>query len=88
MALHLSYPRRRRFRASTTALGRSLGRGAGYGLAATAGGGSSLASYAAKGADARRERVAVVLDDVVKLFGESGGFFVCQVKVHGASMLL
>jgi len=27
--------------------------------------------------DPRRERIAVVLDDIVKLFGESGGFFVC-----------
>jgi hypothetical protein len=27
-------------------------------------------------ADAWRERVAVVLDDIVKLLGESGGFFV------------
>jgi hypothetical protein len=26
-------------------------------------------------ADARRERVAVILDDFVKLLGESGGFF-------------
>jgi hypothetical protein len=28
------------------------------------------------------EWVAVVLDDLVKLLGETGGFFVCQVKVH------
>jgi hypothetical protein len=28
----------------------------------------------------------VALDDIVKLFGESGGFFVCQFKVHGPDM--
>jgi hypothetical protein len=35
------------------------------------------------GADARRERVTVVLDAFVKLLGESGGGSVCQVDVHG-----
>jgi hypothetical protein len=28
----------------------------------------------------------VALDDVVKLFDQSGGFFVCQVKVHKSDM--
>jgi hypothetical protein len=37
---------------------------------------SKLGEYAPQSADARRERVAVVLDDVVKLLGESGGLFV------------
>jgi hypothetical protein len=32
-----------------------------------------------------RERVTVVLDDPVKLLGQSGGF-VCEVKVHGPDM--
>ena len=33
-------------------------------------------------ADARREGVAVVLDDIVKLLGQSGGFVVRQVEHH------
>ena len=37
---------------------------------------------ALRGADARRERVMVALDDIVKLSDESGGFFVCQFKVQ------
>jgi hypothetical protein len=34
-------------------------------------------------ADAARERVAVALNEIVKLLGESGGFFIGKVKVHG-----
>jgi hypothetical protein len=30
--------------------------------------------------------VTVVLDDIVKLLGKSGGFFVCQIKMHGPDM--
>jgi hypothetical protein len=34
-----------------------------------------------------RERIAIVLDDIVKLLGESGGFFVCKLlKVHSPDM--
>jgi hypothetical protein len=33
-------------------------------------------------ADARRERVLVAFNDVVKLAAESGGFFARQVNVH------
>jgi hypothetical protein len=33
-----------------------------------------------------RKRVSVALDDIVKLLGESDGFFVCQVKVHDPDM--
>jgi hypothetical protein len=28
----------------------------------------------------------VALDDIVKLLGDSGGLFVCQIKVHGPDM--
>jgi hypothetical protein len=35
-----------------------------------------------QGKDARRKWVMVALDDVVKLFDQGGGFFVCQVNVH------
>ena len=45
-----------------------------------------LVEDALQGADARRERVAIALDDIVKLLGKSGGFGVCQVKVHGPDM--
>jgi hypothetical protein len=38
--------------------------------------GSEFGEYAPQGADAWRERITVVLDDVVELLGESGGFFV------------
>ena len=37
---------------------------------------SELGEDAPQRADARRERVTVVFDDLVKLFGESDGFFV------------
>jgi hypothetical protein len=37
---------------------------------------------------ARREGVAVALNDVVRLLGESDGFVVCQVKVHDPDMVL
>jgi hypothetical protein len=45
-----------------------------------------LGEYAPQGADAMREGVTVVLDNLVKLLGKSGGFFVCQVKVHSPDM--
>jgi hypothetical protein len=38
--------------------------------------GSEFGEYAPQGADASRERIAVVLDDGVKLLCESGGFVV------------
>jgi hypothetical protein len=48
---------------------------------------SQLGEDRPRGADAGRERVGVALNDVVKLLGESGGFFVGQVKVrHGLDM--
>jgi hypothetical protein len=37
---------------------------------------SELGEDRPRRADARRERVAVILDDIVKLFDQSGGFFV------------
>jgi hypothetical protein len=30
--------------------------------------------------------VCLALDDIVKRFGKSGGFVVCQIKVHGPDM--
>ena len=45
-----------------------------------------LGEYASQRADARRERVAVVLGDIVKLLGKSGGFVIGQVKVHDPDM--
>ena len=45
---------------------------------------SELGEARPQRADARRERVTVILDDVVKLLGERVGFFVGQLKVlHG-----
>jgi hypothetical protein len=41
---------------------------------------SELSEDRPQGADARRERAGVVLNDIVQLFDQSGGFFV--VKVH------
>jgi len=32
------------------------------------------------------EGIAVARDDIVKLLGKSGGFFVGQFKVHGPNM--
>ena len=37
---------------------------------------SELGEDRLQGSDARRERMAAVLEDVVKLLGKSGGFFV------------
>jgi hypothetical protein len=48
--------------------------------------GSELGEDCPQGSDARRERVGVIIDDIVKLLGESGGFVVGQVKVHGPDM--
>jgi hypothetical protein len=44
--------------------------------------GSELREYVPQDADAMRERVMVVLNDIVQLTDESGGFFVGKVKVH------
>ena len=43
---------------------------------------SDLAENAPQRADAMRKGVAAVLDDLVKLLGKGGGFFVGQFKVH------
>jgi hypothetical protein len=49
--------------------------------------GSEFREYAPQGLHARRERVTIVSGDVGKLFGQSGGFFVGQVKVlHNPDM--
>ena len=45
-----------------------------------------LGEYGPQRAYARRERVTVALDNVVKLLGKSGGFFVREVKVHDPDM--
>jgi hypothetical protein len=48
----------------------------GSGKGSRTGSGLSLLRMPRKGANARRQRVTVALNDVVKLFGESGGFLV------------
>jgi hypothetical protein len=47
---------------------------------------SELRQDGPQSADARGERVTVVLDDAVQLLGESDALFVCQVKVHDLDM--
>jgi hypothetical protein len=54
----------------------------GGGKGSRAGSGRSLLRIALSVADARRERVTIALEDLVKLFDQSGGFFVSQVNVH------
>ena len=48
--------------------------------------GSELGEDRPQRADARRERVGVVLNDVVQFFDERGGLFVRQIKVHYPDM--